>query len=151
MSIALPTRRSTIHLARKLAPLFASGDLLILSGGLGAGKTFLVRALCRALGLPESIPVTSPTFTLVQEYDTKPPIAHADLYRLGDEQDVRRLGLDVMRDEGRLLLVEWGEPYMALLGGDALVLTLSLEPRSCTLRATGPRSGDQLERFALAL
>jgi tRNA threonylcarbamoyladenosine biosynthesis protein TsaE len=151
MSIPLPTRRATIRLARRLAPLLAGGDLVVLSGGLGAGKTFLVRAICRALGLPESVPVTSPTFTLVQEYATKPALAHADLYRLADERDVRRLGLDVMRDEGWLVLVEWGEPYIGALGGDALVLSLVREPRGCALRATGPRSEDSLRRFDASL
>ncbi|HTM46566.1 MAG TPA: tRNA (adenosine(37)-N6)-threonylcarbamoyltransferase complex ATPase subunit type 1 TsaE [Polyangiaceae bacterium] len=136
----LPTRRATIKLAQRLAPALAAGDLVILSGALGAGKTFFVRALCRALGLPEKIRVTSPTFTLVQEIDTRPRIVHADLYRLSTPRDVTNLGLDSYRYNGDLLLVEWGEPYQTELGGDALLLNFSLSPRKASFTSSGPRS-----------
>jgi tRNA threonylcarbamoyladenosine biosynthesis protein TsaE len=138
--IELPTERATRELAARVAPHLAAGDLLVLSGPLGSGKTFFARALCRALGLPSSERVPSPTFTLVHEHPTTPPVSHADLYRLRDENDVRGLGLDAQRDEGRVLLVEWGETYVDALGGDALVLELRLAPRRASFRATGPRS-----------
>jgi len=136
----LPTRRSTQRLAQLIAPFLAESDLVILTGPLGSGKTFFVRALCRALGLSAAQRVTSPTFTLVQEHDTVPPLAHADLYRLNGPEQLRELGLDAQRDEGRLLLVEWGEPYIAQLGGDALVLSFALDPRRVVVSATGRRS-----------
>lgn len=142
--IELPTRRDTIRLARRLAPLVTGGDLVILSGELGAGKTFFVRALCRALGLPERVRVTSPTFALIHEHETSVPLAHADLYRLSKPQEVRDLGLVHQRDDGRLVVVEWGEPFIELLGGDALVIGLTLGPRRAKVRATGPRSGEIL-------
>jgi tRNA threonylcarbamoyladenosine biosynthesis protein TsaE len=123
--VELPTRRATVRLARRLAPLLEAGDLVVLSGELGAGKTFLVRALCRALGLSERVRVTSPTFSLVHEHDTQPPVAHADLYRLETRESVRELGLVHQRDDGRLVLVEWGEPHVDVLGGDALIVALS--------------------------
>ncbi len=146
--IELDTERATLALASRLAPLLAASDLVVLSGELGAGKTFLVRGVCRALRLPADDRVTSPTFSLVHEYDTQPPVAHADLYRLSDPREVQQLGLDALRDEGRLLLVEWGEPFMALLGGDALLVALSREPRRAKIDATGPRSTEILERLA---
>jgi tRNA threonylcarbamoyladenosine biosynthesis protein TsaE len=141
----LPTRRATIQLARRVARGVSAGDLLILSGPLGSGKTFFARALCRELGLPARVPVTSPTFTLVHEFETNPPCAHADLYRLTGLDDVRRLGLDAQRDEGRLLLVEWGEPYLELLGGDGLLVRFTFEPRAAELSATGQRSSRVLD------
>jgi tRNA threonylcarbamoyladenosine biosynthesis protein TsaE len=139
-SIPLPDRAATRALATKVAPLLVPGDLVVLSGPLGSGKTFFARALCRALGLPARVRVPSPTFTLVHEHDTHPPVSHADLYRLRDERDVMMLGLDAQRDDGRVLLVEWGEPYVALLGGDALIVELALDPRRASVRATGKRS-----------
>jgi len=136
----LPTRRSTQKLAQSLAPSLAASDLVVLTGPLGSGKTFFVRALCRALGLPSTLRVTSPTFTLVQEYETAPPLAHADLYRLTGPEQLRELGLDAQRDDGRILLVEWGAPYVEQLGGDALLMTFALDPRRVVVSATGRRS-----------
>ena len=147
--VSLPTRRCTIQLARRLAPHLRPGDLVVLVGSLGAGKTFFTRALCRALGLPEQVAVTSPTFTLVHEFETVPPVAHADVYRLEEPSAVRELGLDAMRDEGFVVLVEWGEPFIELLGGDALVLELLVDPdRHALLRATGRRSQALLAALA---
>jgi tRNA threonylcarbamoyladenosine biosynthesis protein TsaE len=105
-----------------------AGDLVILSGGLGAGKTFLARAIARALGVGEA--VTSPTFTLVQEYETtKGPLLHVDLYRLlGDKlaAEIARLGLRERRGEGAILLVEWGGDAAGMLGDPPeLVVTLT--------------------------
>jgi tRNA threonylcarbamoyladenosine biosynthesis protein TsaE len=144
--IELKTRRDTRELARRIAPFLEAGDLLVLSGPLGSGKTFLARALCRALGLSGDARVTSPTFVLVQEYETKPPVTHADLYRLEGADQVRALGLVAERDAGRVVVVEWGERYVAELGGDALVVGLSVDPRRAELQATGPRSRAVMER-----
>jgi tRNA threonylcarbamoyl adenosine modification protein YjeE len=147
MRVNLDTRRATRRLAGRLATELRPGDLVVLSGPLGSGKTFLVRALCRALGLPSRIPVTSPTFTLVNEYETTPPVAHADLYRLSSSEDVRELGLDAQRSDGRLVVVEWGESYLDVLGGDALVVWLRREPRAAEIGSTGPRSEKILARL----
>lgn len=141
----LPEKRATRALARELAPLLAGGDLLILTGVLGAGKTYFARELARALGLPAGQRVTSPTFTLVHEYGTEPKLVHADLYRLeGDLRQLGELGLLPARDDGALLVVEWGLPFERALGGDALVLTLERDPRKAVLSATGRRSQQQL-------
>jgi tRNA threonylcarbamoyladenosine biosynthesis protein TsaE len=140
LDFALSNRRDTRRLARALAKVILPGDLLILDGQLGSGKTFFVRALCRALGLPERIRVTSPTFSLVHEIDTKPRISHADLYRLSTRRDVSGLGLLERRDEGELVIAEWGTPYVDELGGDALILEFLGDPRRVRLRETGSRS-----------
>lgn len=136
----LTTPRATRELARRVAPLLERGDLLILTGPLGSGKTYFTRALCRALGLPPRLRVPSPTFTLVHEHATTPPLSHADLYRLRDAADVRSLGLDSQRDDGRILVVEWGEPYLEILGGDALIIELTIDPRRASVRSSGKRS-----------
>ncbi len=105
------------------------GDLVLLSGDLGAGKTFLARSIARGLGATEA--VTSPTFTLVREIETpRGLLLHADLYRLRGETldaETRRLGLRERRGEGAILLVEWGDEALEALGGDpALVVSLAL-------------------------
>ena len=141
----LPSKQATQQLAADLAPLLAGGDLLLLDGPLGAGKTFFTRALVRCLGLGDAR-VTSPTFTLLHEYETEPKLVHADLYRLSDdERGVYELGLLPQRDDGALLVVEWGLPFERLLGGDALRLSLSREPRKAAISASGPRSRELLE------
>jgi len=85
--------------------------------------------------------VTSPTFTLVHEYSARLPILHVDAYRLASDAELASLGLREARGGGALLLVEWGEPYLAALGGDALILDIASPPdRTATLTATGPRS-----------
>ncbi|MFO0756387.1 MAG: tRNA (adenosine(37)-N6)-threonylcarbamoyltransferase complex ATPase subunit type 1 TsaE [Byssovorax sp.] len=148
LAIPLPTRRATRHLGRRLAALLAPGDLLILEGTLGAGKTFLTRALCRALDIPASTPITSPTFTLVHEHEGRLPIVHADLYRLGDADELIELGLGERRRDGAVLVIEWGRPYLDALGGDGLIVEIQVEPpaagqdprRIARLTPTGPRS-----------
>lgn len=143
----LATRRETLRLARSIARYLCPGDLIILTGELGAGKTFLVRGICRALGLSERIRVTSPTFNLVHEFETRPPLLHADLYRLERPADVRQLGLLPRRDEGWALLVEWGEPFVDELGGDALTIAFDAFPRHARLASSGPRSASLLAQL----
>ncbi|MFZ5890952.1 MAG: tRNA (adenosine(37)-N6)-threonylcarbamoyltransferase complex ATPase subunit type 1 TsaE [Myxococcota bacterium] len=150
LSLELPTQRATEALANCLAPLLAPGDLVILSGALGAGKTFFARALCAALGV-DARRVTSPTFSLVHEFKGRLPIAHADLYRLAGEAELEPLGLADMRDDGRALIVEWGEPFVAALGGDALLVSLSLSPRRAAISASGERSRTLLDGLARAV
>jgi tRNA threonylcarbamoyladenosine biosynthesis protein TsaE len=129
----LATRRDTTRLGRTIADALRPGDLVLLSGDLGAGKTFLARAIARGLGVPHDTAIASPTFTLVQEYETpRGTLLHADLYRLRTEpektrEEIRRLGLAERRAEGAMLLVEWGEGYEHELGSDvALSVSLSV-------------------------
>jgi tRNA threonylcarbamoyladenosine biosynthesis protein TsaE len=123
--VLLEKRRDTISLARRAAKTLEPHDLLLLSGGLGAGKTFFARALLRALGVAG--PVPSPTFTLVQEYETKVGhVLHVDLYRLREvgvdtRAEIARLGLREQRGEGAILIVEWGDGFEEALGGDAAI------------------------------
>jgi tRNA threonylcarbamoyladenosine biosynthesis protein TsaE len=145
---ALHTRRDTRRLGVAIARALSPGDLVVLSGDLGAGKTFLVRSIARALGVASA--VTSPTFTLVHEYEAeRAALIHADLYRLLDrhallEQEVARLGLRERRREGALVFVEWGQEAIDALGGDpALVVSLAIagdHGRAAVL--SGPRADD---------
>lgn len=146
----LDSRRETVRLGTSLAATAHAGDLLVLSGDLGAGKTFLARAMGRALGVPKDVRITSPTFTLVHQYPARLPLVHADLYRVHDAHGLVELGLQELRGDGCLVVVEWGEPYVTQLGGDALVVRLELAPRGrlAVLAATGPRAAEWLVEAA---
>lgn len=90
-----------VFFAKALLP----GDIVLLKGTLGMGKTTFVRGVLKALGWHD---VRSPSFTLVNEYDSDIPVAHADLYRL-DKVDLRELGLDEYSDDGWIVMIEWPE------------------------------------------
>jgi tRNA threonylcarbamoyladenosine biosynthesis protein TsaE len=105
--IDLPDLAAMDALGSCLASRLQPGDVLALSGGLGAGKTTLARAIIAALGHPGEVP--SPTFTILETYDTlEPPLVHADFYRLESQAEVEELGLDDYR-AGAVLIAEWPE------------------------------------------
>ena len=108
--------------------------LVTLMGELGAGKTTLVQAICRGLGVSES--VTSPTFALIHEYSAPSArIVHCDLYRLQTDADVASLGLDdMLGDPTAIVLVEWPERAGALLGHATLTLMLAHVPGNDRVR-----------------
>ncbi len=143
----LRTLADTQALGERLAARLRAGDLLLLEGGLGAGKTTLVRFMSRALGVPESIPITSPTFALMHELAGRLPIVHADLYRLSDPDELRHLGLDELLEES-VVFVEWGERFGAELGEPCMRICLFLEgkeSRRIEVNSLNAR-GDELVR-----
>ena len=119
----LDNEAATAALAQKLAPLLRAGDVVALSGGLGAGKTSLVRYLLQALGHDGEVP--SPSFAIVQPYDDlTPPVWHADLFRIDEPGELTELGLDSLDDAA--LLVEWPERAGVGIWPEALRLTLNV-------------------------
>jgi len=99
----------TTRLGRQLARRFHRGDCVALVGQLGAGKTALARGIAFGMGLADRRMVSSPTFVLVAEYPTDPPVFHVDLYRLGDAaRELGGLGLEEMLSRG-VVIVEWAD------------------------------------------
>jgi tRNA threonylcarbamoyladenosine biosynthesis protein TsaE len=145
----LASRRDTVQLGRRIAKVLEPGDLVVLEGPLGAGKTFLARAILRALGV-QSNEIGSPTFTLVHEYErAETSLLHVDLYRLLDSPvglstEIARLGLRERRAEGAVLLVEWGGPaVLALGGGPSVGVELAIVPGGGReARVTGERASE---------
>jgi len=140
LELALPTRRATLRLARGLAALLTKGDVVFLEGPLGAGKTFFVRGVCRALGVPSRLPIQSPTFALIHEYEGRLPIVHADLYRLAHASELDEIGLRDLLLES-VGFVEWGERFGDAVATEGLVLTFGLasKGRRAQLAPRGPR------------
>jgi len=104
-----------------LAPLLHSGDVVLLMGELGSGKTVLTRGMARALGSDD--PVTSPTFTIMRHHHTATlNLIHMDAYRLSGPNEVEDLGLFELLDEGAVAVIEWGEIVIDALGPDHLDL-----------------------------
>jgi tRNA threonylcarbamoyladenosine biosynthesis protein TsaE len=128
VQLRLETRRATVRLGSVLAAGLRAGDLVLLDGPLGAGKTFLARAMCRALGVPPHVAVPSPTFALVLEYEARLRILHVDCHRLDGAAEVAALGLRERRADG-VMIVEWGAKHAACFGGEALRVALAHAPR----------------------
>lgn len=135
-TIALGDIDATNALGARIAASIAAGDAIALQGDLGAGKTTLARAILRALGVTETVP--SPTFTLVQSYDTpRLAVCHFDLYRIENSADIDELGLDEALDQGAAL-IEWPEHAGSRLPRDALTVALSLDVEGRRARISGP-------------
>lgn len=140
MFLADPQRTRALGVA--IGALAEPGQVLALTGDLGAGKTALAKGVGEGLRLPGV--VTSPTFILMAEHGGgRLPLVHADLYRLGDASELEELGLDErVSDAESLVLIEWAELFPECLPADHLALQLDFEGegRCVTLSATGPRS-----------
>lgn len=127
-SVALANETATAHLMADLALLTGPGDLITLSGDLGAGKTAAARAMIRYLADDDALEVPSPTFTLAQSYDLPSfPLVHADLYRVNDPAELEEIGLSPL-PEGTVVLIEWPERAAGALGEDRIDIALSHRP-----------------------
>ncbi len=131
----------TSELASGLADLAEGGDVLVLVGDLGAGKTAFSKAYGKALGIDE--PMTSPTFTLAREYEGRLTLHHLDVYRLEQMAEVLDLDLPDLLDSGGVVLIEWGDAIMPMLPPDFLEVRFTFgegdDDRSIELRPVGDR------------
>jgi tRNA threonylcarbamoyladenosine biosynthesis protein TsaE len=144
--------RHTEAIAAALGDVLTAGDLVVLSGELGAGKTTFAKGVARSLGVVDT--VTSPTFTIVQEYEGRVPVAHVDVYRLDRIQELYDLGFEELFDD-RVVLIEWGdtvEPALPRdrvdvrlhLGDDADIRYIDIEPHGPSWNARESRLSNAL-------
>src|SRR5215213_8817064 len=152
-SAVLPDEQATVRLMVDIASALEPGDVITLSGDLGAGKTTFARALIRHLADDETIEVPSPTFTLMQTYELPQfSLVHADLYRLSGAAELDELGLDDL-PEGTVMLIEWPDRGEGLLPADRIDVELTLAPKLKTefrhARVTGfGKFAPRVERIA---
>ncbi len=145
--------RETIEIGGEIAHMLPAPSLFFLRGDLGAGKTTLVKGIAQALDAADPDEVTSPTFTLVHEYDGRRKVHgkeqefklyHIDLYRIEDERQLETIGFDELTTENAIILVEWGEKFPSVVkrsdgeiyiehaGGDTRNITLTLKDKATT-------------------
>lgn len=133
----------TRELAGAIAALARPGDIVLLSGDLGAGKTAFVQGFARAIGIEEH--VTSPTFTIARSYEGRLRMHHLDVYRLDHLQEAEDLGLSELVDDDQdaVTLIEWGEAVAPVLPADYLAVALAYgdgdDDRLLSLRPIGGR------------
>jgi tRNA threonylcarbamoyladenosine biosynthesis protein TsaE len=149
MTIDLPDPSATTAFGRRLAGLLFPGAVVGLVGPLGAGKTFLARAVAEALGADPRA-VGSPTFVLVQEYAARLPVYHFDAYRLSGPGEFAELGAEEYLSGEGVCLVEWADRVADALPADRLTVTLTAAgegARRARLEAGGERCRALVERL----
>ncbi len=131
----------TKELAGAVAALSQSTDLLVLAGDLGAGKTAFTQGFGAALGVQDQI--TSPTFTLANEYEGRLRLHHLDVYRIEHLEEVRDLALAELLDDGGVTVIEWGDTISRALPNEYLEIRFTYgdtdDHREIALRCVGPR------------
>ncbi len=139
-------------LAGAIAGLVDDGDLLVLVGDLGAGKTAFTQGFAAALGV--DVPITSPTFTLANRYEGRLIVNHLDVYRLEDLAEARDLAIPEMLEQG-VTLIEWGSMILPALPADRLDVSITFgdgdDDRHIELRTVGDRWGDRVSALRAAI
>lgn len=156
MSLTLRTNavEATRELAAALADLAQGGDLLVLAGDLGAGKTAFSQGFGWALGIDEQI--TSPTFTLARQYEGRLRLHHLDVYRFDATNEVHDVGLaELLDDDEAVTLIEWGDAILPVLPHDFLELRFTMgeadDDREISLRLVGSRWAARQRAVATAV
>ena len=153
VSVTTDSSAATEALARVVSGHVVGGDVVLLAGDLGAGKTVFARGLAHGLGVTE--PVVSPTFTLAREYRGRLRVVHADIYRLDRVRELADLGFDDA-DDDTVTIVEWGDVVSGAFGVDRLEVRLDFVPsrddaRCITVGAVGPEWPTRFDALRAAI
>jgi tRNA threonylcarbamoyladenosine biosynthesis protein TsaE len=145
-----PSEYTTHELGFRIGENLAAGDVLALWGDLGAGKTFLTRAMAQGLGVPPGTPVTSPTFTFINEYEGRLHLYHLDLYRLSDLTELDTLPwMEALYGTG-VAVIEWPERLGTLIPEERWDIRIKItgdEARTITVEAWGKAHVKRLKRW----
>lgn len=146
MQIITSSTEQTEQLGEQLGRRLKSGTVLALYGGLGAGKTALIRGIARGLGVTQ--PVTSPTYTIVHEYEGRLPLFHFDMYRLSDSDGLYDIGWEDYLGRGGVCAVEWSEVIEDALDEEENCVKIVIEPIGETQRQITISGGAELVDFS---
>ena len=142
----------TLEIGRRIAAALSPGDVGGLVGGLGAGKTHLVKGIAAGLGVADERRVNSPTFVLVNEYEGRLHVFHIDAYRLTSARDMEALGFEEMCAAGGVVLVEWADRVAEAMGPATLWIELEITgdtQRRFTLRTAQPALAQRMAETGL--
>lgn len=118
------SQEETINIAKNLAKTVKGGDVIVLNGELGAGKTVFTKGLAKGLGINDII--TSPTFTILNEYHSSPSLFHFDMYRIEDENELKELGFDeYIGNPNIICAIEWAERVPSLIPTKHILINIS--------------------------
>ncbi len=146
-----PGEDCTLLIGRRIGELLEPGDILSLRGELGAGKTLLVRGIARGLGVPESVRVTSPTFTIINEYAGRLLLFHLDLYRISGPDELETLPWEETLFGRGIAAIEWPERLGRLLPSsriDVKIYITGEECRSISILGRGKRYAERVAQWA---
>ncbi|OGW43477.1 MAG: tRNA (adenosine(37)-N6)-threonylcarbamoyltransferase complex ATPase subunit type 1 TsaE [Nitrospirae bacterium RBG_16_43_11] len=149
MTIKTTSVKETIAIGKKLGKLMSPGDVIYLTGELGAGKTCFVKGIAEGLGI-RGKDITSPTFIIINEYKGKIPLYHIDLYRIGVIEDLRDIGMDEIVYGKGVTAIEWAERIKDVLPDERLDITLKWvddKTRSIEIRAFGHHHKEILDKL----
>lgn len=156
MAFVTSSQEETIALGERLGTLLQAGDVLVLTGDLGAGKTQLTKGIAAGMGVEDD--VTSPTFNILMVYDgERMPLYHFDLYRLDDPDQLEDIGLYEMLDGDGACVIEWGEQFSDEIGPERLDVYLTRLDEQAAVGEEPPREvrlvahGERAEEIAAAL
>ena len=156
MAFVTSSQEETIALGERLGTLLQAGDVLVLTGDLGAGKTQLTKGIAAGMGVEDD--VTSPTFNILMVYDgERMPLYHFDLYRLDDPDQLEDIGLYEMLDGDGACVIEWGEQFSDEIGPERLDVYLTRLDEQAAVGEEPPREvrlvahGERAEEIATAL
>lgn len=145
-----PAPDETVRIGRLLGEALRGGELILLSGDLGAGKSLLARGIAAGLQVSPHTPVTSPTYTIVNSYEGRLPFHHVDLYRLQGPESLEAVGFHDLFDGESVVVVEWPERGEGEFPPDSLLISLEQQgesERSILVTSRGDSSTALLERF----
>jgi tRNA threonylcarbamoyladenosine biosynthesis protein TsaE len=142
--------QETIRLGRRLGGVLSKGDVVGLAGELGSGKTWFAKGLALGLGISSNMVVTSPSFTLVNEYEGECPFYHMDLYRLDSLSDVQSIGLEEYLNDESIAAIEWADRWPEILPEGTVTVKLAIiddHRREITFSGQHPRALEIIRRF----